>query len=72
MITPTLRRNLKFLAAMSVGARRHMGLDEAAIRRESLAVASRAVAENIDDLIEQESVIAVLGRAIDEMIEKSR
>jgi hypothetical protein len=39
MIGPALRRNLSFVAAMSVGARRHPGLDEEAIRRESMAVA---------------------------------
>jgi hypothetical protein len=72
MITPTMRRNLRFIAAMTVGARRHLGLDEEAIRRESLAVASRAVADNIDDLVEQESAIAAMGREIDRAIEESR
>jgi hypothetical protein len=72
VISPILRRNLKFVAAMTVGARRHMGLDEAAIRRESLAVASRAVAENIADLIEQESLIVTMEREIDRAIEESR
>ena len=49
MIPDTMARNIKFVASMSVAARRHMGLDEATIRREALAVASEAVAENVDD-----------------------
>jgi hypothetical protein len=42
------------------------------IRREAMRLASEGVAENIDDLVEQESVIAVLGWEIDEAIERSR
>jgi len=72
MINPTMARNLRFVASMSVAARRYQGKDEPTIRREALAVASRAVARNVADPWEQESMLAALGRAIDDAIEKSR
>jgi hypothetical protein len=72
MISPTFRSNLKFVAAMSIGARRHMDMDEPTIRREAMKVASEAVTDNIDDQMEQESVIAAFGREIDAAIARSR
>lgn len=72
MLDAAMRRNLRFVATMSVGVRRHLGLDEETIRREALAVASKAVSENIDDQWKQESFQAAMEREIDLAIEKSR
>jgi hypothetical protein len=67
-----MHRNIRFIASMAVAARRYQGKDEPTIRREALAVASKAVERNVADMIEQESIIAALAKEIDRRIIETR
>jgi hypothetical protein len=66
------RRKVHFVASMAVQARRAMGKNEATIRREALDVAGKAIPENVDDLVVQESWFAELEKAVDREIRRTR
>src|SRR5262245_17746491 len=59
------RRSIRFTTAMSVAARRYQGKDPATIRREALAVASKAISRNVGDRREQEIYMTEIRRLID-------
>ena len=67
-----MNRNMRSVAAMLVMVRRHQGLDEATIRRESMAVASEAIAEDCSDPWQQEKLLEAIARGVDEAIAESR
>jgi hypothetical protein len=59
---------LRLVTWMSVAAHRHMGEDDATIRREVVAVMAEAIEGCVEDQGEQETLLAEGARLLDEAI----